>query len=134
MTTSLASAQANGSLFSSDIVMSGDTGLNRELIDDMSKSKLSPVLKALIGAPFARPNTLPATPKIRSIYKQLKDEALSKEVTPSSWIALSVRNILILTLPYQESTFPGTTYLANKGKIDSSNNDNELSRISRHTV
>ncbi|KAG9244108.1 hypothetical protein BJ878DRAFT_507701 [Calycina marina] len=54
----------------------------------MSK-RLSPALKALIGAPFARPNTLAAPPRIKAVYTQLKNEATSKEVAPSCWIALS---------------------------------------------
>jgi hypothetical protein len=53
-------------------------------------SKLSSSLKALISAPFARPNTLPATPRIRSVYKQLRDEASAKNVGAPAWLTLSV--------------------------------------------
>ncbi|KAH6698418.1 hypothetical protein BKA61DRAFT_622222, partial [Leptodontidium sp. MPI-SDFR-AT-0119] len=40
-------------------------------------SKLSSSLKALIGASFTRPNTLPATPRIRLVYERLRQEALN---------------------------------------------------------
>jgi hypothetical protein len=53
-------------------------------------SKLSSSLKALISAPFAKPNTLPASPRIRSVYKQLRDEASAKNVGVPAWLTLSV--------------------------------------------
>ena len=53
-------------------------------------SKLSPALKALIGAPFARPSTLPASPRIRSVYEGLRREASSKNVGVPAWLTLSV--------------------------------------------
>ena len=54
-------------------------------------SKLSSALKTLIGASFARPNTLPATPSIRSVYERLRKEAAAKDVGESPWLTLSVR-------------------------------------------
>jgi hypothetical protein len=56
-------------------------------------SKLSPSLKALINAPFARPNTLPASPRIRSVYEGLKKEASSKNVGVPAWLTLSVSGL-----------------------------------------
>jgi len=88
----------------------------------MSKSKLSPSLKALISASFARPNTLPATPRIRSVYERLRQEATSKDVGTSSWLALSV------------SSIPNTVSSVTNGGVDRRNNDDELSRVSDHFV
>jgi hypothetical protein len=56
-------------------------------------SKLSPALKALINAPFARPNTLPATPKIYSVYESIYNEAKKKKVGQPAWLSLSVCGI-----------------------------------------
>ena len=59
-------------------------------------SKLSSSLKALISAPFARPNTLPASPKIRSVYERLRQEASSNNVGRDSWLTLSVSLLVCL--------------------------------------
>jgi hypothetical protein len=53
-------------------------------------SKLSQPLKALIAAASARPNTLPASPQIRSVYERLRKEAAAKNVGTSSWLTISV--------------------------------------------
>jgi hypothetical protein len=53
-------------------------------------SKLSQPLKALIAAASARPNTLPASPQIRSVYDRLRKEAAAKNVGTSSWLTISV--------------------------------------------
>ncbi len=53
-------------------------------------SKLSSSLKALIAAPHARPNTLPSTPQIRSVYERIRNEAAAKNVGVPAWLALSV--------------------------------------------
>jgi hypothetical protein len=81
-------------------------------------SKLSSGLKALISAPFARPNTLPASPRIRSVYERLRQEASSKHVGRDSWLTLSV----ILN-----PSFPQT--LADAIGTDSSDHDDELTRV-----
>ena len=60
-------------------------------------SKLSSSLKALISAPFARPNTLPAPPRIRSVYERLRQEALAKNVGTPAWLTLSV---CLLQIPF----------------------------------
>lgn len=57
-------------------------------------SKFSPALKALINAPFARPNTLPASPRIRSVYEALKKESSAKNVGAPAWLTLSVSSVL----------------------------------------
>ena len=54
-------------------------------------SKLSPTLKALIAAAYARPNTLAASPSIRGVYEKLRKEAESKKVGIPAWLSLSVR-------------------------------------------
>jgi hypothetical protein len=56
-------------------------------------SKLSQPLKALIGASFARPNTLPASPQIRSVYEKLRKEAAAKDVGSPAWLTLSVSSL-----------------------------------------
>lgn len=53
-------------------------------------SKLSPALKALINAPFARPDTVAASKHIRSVYQTIEQEAASKGVGLPSWLAISV--------------------------------------------
>jgi len=54
-------------------------------------SKLSPGLKALINAPFARPNTVPAPPNIRSVFEKIAREASAKNIGAPSWLTLTVR-------------------------------------------
>lgn len=53
-------------------------------------SKLSASLKALIAAPYARPNTTPASPRVRQVYEAIKKEAQSKNVGVPAWLSLSV--------------------------------------------
>jgi len=62
-------------------------------------SKLSSSLKALIGAPFARPNTLPASPRIRSVYEGLRNEASSKNVGAPAWLTLSTAATMTMNSP-----------------------------------
>ncbi len=62
-------------------------------------SKLSQSLKALIAAPHARPNTLPASKSIRSAYERIRDEAVAKNVGVPAWLALSVS---ISSSPFNE--------------------------------
>lgn len=56
-------------------------------------SKLSPALKALVNAQFAKADMLPAPAHIRSVYETIKDEAKSKDVGTNAWVVLSVRNL-----------------------------------------
>ncbi|KAI6709181.1 hypothetical protein JHW43_008286 [Diplocarpon mali] len=53
-------------------------------------SKLSPALKALVGAPSARPNPLAAPSGIRAVYERLRREAAAHEVGTPAWLTLSV--------------------------------------------
>lgn len=62
-------------------------------------SKLSPSLKAFINAPFARPNTLPAPPRIRSVYEGLRKEASAKNVGVPAWLTLSTAATMTMNSP-----------------------------------
>ncbi|KAK0120358.1 dolichyl-P-Man:Man(5)GlcNAc(2)-PP-dolichol alpha-1,3-mannosyltransferase [Cadophora gregata] len=62
-------------------------------------SKLSSSLKALIGASFARPNTLPATPRITSVYERLRQEASAKNVGTPAWLTLSTAATMTMNSP-----------------------------------
>ncbi|TVY82490.1 Dol-P-Man:Man(5)GlcNAc(2)-PP-Dol alpha-1,3-mannosyltransferase [Lachnellula suecica] len=62
-------------------------------------SKLSSSLKALISAPFARPNTLPAPPQVRSVYERLRKEASAKNVGTSAWLTLSTATTMTMNSP-----------------------------------
>ncbi|CZT53112.1 probable conserved mitochondrial protein [Rhynchosporium secalis] len=62
-------------------------------------SKLSPSLKALIGASFARPNTLPAPPSIRSVYQNILRGEASKHVGKSAWLTLSTAATMTMNSP-----------------------------------
>ncbi|TVY16993.1 Dol-P-Man:Man(5)GlcNAc(2)-PP-Dol alpha-1,3-mannosyltransferase, partial [Lachnellula arida] len=62
-------------------------------------SKLSPTLKALISAPYARPNTLPAPPHIRSVYERLRQEASAKNVGTPAWLTLSTATTMTMNSP-----------------------------------
>ncbi|TVY32014.1 Dol-P-Man:Man(5)GlcNAc(2)-PP-Dol alpha-1,3-mannosyltransferase, partial [Lachnellula subtilissima] len=62
-------------------------------------SKLSPTLKALISAPHARPNTLPAPPAVRSVYERLRQEAVAKNVGMPAWLTLSTATTMTMNSP-----------------------------------
>ncbi|KAL2798959.1 hypothetical protein BJX66DRAFT_294505 [Aspergillus keveii] len=62
-------------------------------------SKLSPSLKALINAPAARPNTVPAPRNIQSIYAKIHQTAQAKNVSQSSWVALSTAATMTMNSP-----------------------------------
>lgn len=55
-------------------------------------SRLSNSLKALINAPAARPNTVPAPPNIAAIYGKIQQTAQAQNVS-HSWLALSVSDL-----------------------------------------
>ena len=95
---------------------------------EMSRSKLSPALKSLINAPFARPDVLPATKRIRDVYSQIQTEARLKNVEDRPWIALSV-----CTPPPLSSTGGEREEKTNRWE-DSSDNDDELTRIPRNSI
>ncbi|KAK2628363.1 hypothetical protein QTJ16_003009 [Diplocarpon rosae] len=62
-------------------------------------SKLSPALKALIGAPFARPHTLPTSSRIRSVYERLRREAAANDVGTPAWLTLSTAATITMNSP-----------------------------------
>lgn len=53
-------------------------------------SKLSPSLKGLINAPFARPGQTPAPRNIEAVYTKIADEARERKYGEKPWLALSV--------------------------------------------
>lgn len=55
-------------------------------------SKLSPSLKALVNAPFARPDPAAAPARMREVYQGIARDAASRNVGLKPWVALSVRS------------------------------------------
>jgi hypothetical protein len=55
-------------------------------------SKLSPSLKALINAPFARPDPTAATARIRNVYEAIASDAVKHNLGWKPWVTLSVWN------------------------------------------
>lgn len=55
-----------------------------------SMSKLSPTLKALINAPFARPDQTAASARILDVYKTIAGDAQKRSLGLKPWLALSV--------------------------------------------
>ena len=84
-------------------------------------SKLSPALKALISARFARPDTVAAPKHIRSVYQTIEREAASKDVGLPSWLAISVCQDIANALR--------SIWLTRRSYIDCRNDNNELTRI-----
>jgi len=62
-------------------------------------SKLSPALKELINAPFARPGALPAPPGIKAFYQNLAKDAKARGVGVPAWLSMAVCD----THPFQTS-------------------------------
>lgn len=58
-------------------------------------SKLSPSLKGLINAPFARPGQAPAPRHIRDVYTRIANEARERQYGERPWLTLSVSPITI---------------------------------------
>ncbi|RFU26092.1 hypothetical protein B7463_g10246, partial [Scytalidium lignicola] len=81
-------------------------------------SKLSPTLKALVNAPFARPSYSPAPAHIRSVYEAIKNEATAKDVGTNAWVTISTAVTMTMNSP--ES-------LAELHKLASKPNDNAQS-------
>ncbi|OJJ45516.1 hypothetical protein ASPZODRAFT_134196 [Penicilliopsis zonata CBS 506.65] len=67
-------------------------------------TKLSPSLKALINAPFARPNTVAAPRNIQSVYQKIKQGAEAKNVSQSSWLVLSSAATMTMNSPESLAT------------------------------
>lgn len=53
-------------------------------------SKLSPSLKALVNAPFSRPDPTAAPARIREVYQGIANDAAKRNVGVKPWVALSV--------------------------------------------
>lgn len=56
-------------------------------------SKLSPALKQLINAPFARPGALPAPQGIKAVYQNLARDAKERGVGQPAWVSMAVCSI-----------------------------------------
>ncbi|KAK7739659.1 hypothetical protein SLS53_005626 [Cytospora paraplurivora] len=65
----------------------------------MSRSKLSPALKDLINAPFARPGPTKAPPGIGKIYERIASEAHAKNVGNKPWLALTTAATFTINSP-----------------------------------
>ncbi|KAK4139677.1 uncharacterized protein C8A04DRAFT_15618 [Dichotomopilus funicola] len=64
-----------------------------------SMSKLSPSLKALINAPFARPGQAPAPRHIRDVYTRIAREARERQYGDRPWVTLSAAATFTLNSP-----------------------------------
>jgi hypothetical protein len=53
-------------------------------------SKLSPSLKALINAPFARPGQTPAPRRINDVFTRIAHEARERQYGERPWLTLAV--------------------------------------------
>ncbi|KAK3290779.1 uncharacterized protein B0H64DRAFT_56249 [Chaetomium fimeti] len=62
-------------------------------------SKLSPSLKALINAPFARPGQAPAPRNIRDVYTRIANEAREHKYGDRPWVTLSAAATFTLNSP-----------------------------------
>ncbi|GJN82042.1 hypothetical protein PLIIFM63780_005579 [Purpureocillium lilacinum] len=62
-------------------------------------SKLSPSLKALINAPFARPGPVPAPRGIADVYARIAREAEQHRVGTNPWLAISAAATFTLNSP-----------------------------------
>lgn len=62
-------------------------------------SKLSPTLKALVNAPFARPGPVAAPRNVDSLFKGIAKDAASKNISPRSWLAISTAASFTLNSP-----------------------------------
>lgn len=62
-------------------------------------SKLSPALKSLINAPFARPGPIPAPSNVRAVFEQVATDAAARGVGVPAWLCIAVGgtfNVLIV--------------------------------------
>lgn len=62
-------------------------------------SKLSPALKELINAPFARPGQTAAPSRIQRVFEQIASEANAKKYGRSPWLTLSAAATFTLNSP-----------------------------------
>ncbi|KAL1839586.1 hypothetical protein VTJ49DRAFT_1329 [Mycothermus thermophilus] len=66
---------------------------------EATMSKLSPSLKALINAPFARPGQSPAPRHMRDVYARIAREATERRYGHRPWITLSAAATITLNSP-----------------------------------
>ena len=63
-------------------------------------SKLSPALKQLINAPFAKPSyTVPDASKLRPLLSKLADDASSHNVSAPAWLTFSTATAMTMNAP-----------------------------------
>ncbi|GAB7352442.1 hypothetical protein MBLNU459_g2857t1 [Dothideomycetes sp. NU459] len=62
-------------------------------------SKLSPSLKALIGAPFAKPGPIPAPNNIRSVFEGIAKSAASHNVGVPAWLSVATATTMTMNSP-----------------------------------
>ncbi|SPQ24643.1 42b83349-2b1d-483b-9746-4b73ae134c8e [Thermothielavioides terrestris] len=82
-------------------------------------SKLSPSLKALINAPFARPGQTPAPRRINDVFTRIAHEARERQYGERSWLTLAAAATFTLNSPASllalhsltPSVLPATTTL-----------------------
>ncbi|KAF9880350.1 conserved mitochondrial protein [Colletotrichum karsti] len=67
--------------------------------EENTMSKLSPSLKALINAPFARPGQSAAPAHIREVYQTIAGDAAKKNLGPKPWLALSAAATFTMNSP-----------------------------------
>ncbi|KAG5981723.1 hypothetical protein E4U55_002619 [Claviceps digitariae] len=61
--------------------------------------KLSPSLKALINASFARPGPVPASAAIRQVYQSIERDAAARKLGMKPWLAISTAATFTLNSP-----------------------------------
>lgn len=62
-------------------------------------SKLSPALKQLINAPFARPGALPAPQGIKTFYEKLAKDAKDRGVGVPAWLSMATATTMTMNSP-----------------------------------
>ncbi|KAF1996395.1 hypothetical protein P154DRAFT_498764 [Amniculicola lignicola CBS 123094] len=62
-------------------------------------SKLSPALKALVNAPFARAGTTPAPKQIRNVYERIARQAEERKVEVPMWLTMSTAATMTMNSP-----------------------------------
>ncbi|KAG9572689.1 hypothetical protein KCU77_g12566, partial [Aureobasidium melanogenum] len=66
-------------------------------------SKLSPALKQLINAPFARPGALPAPQGIKAFYQNLAKDAKDRGVGQPAWVSMAVPRTINMLNAFRDS-------------------------------
>ncbi|KAK3348205.1 hypothetical protein B0H65DRAFT_423815 [Neurospora tetraspora] len=90
-------------------------------------SKLSPSLKGLINAPFARPGQTPAPRNIEAVYTKIADEARERKYGEKPWLALSAAATFTLNSP--SSLEPLLTLASSRWGSSSSPNQSQTALL-----